>query len=246
MKNKDLPIFKEILEKIKNLPDVGPFLFPVPYRKLGLFDYPKIIKYPMDISTLEKRVKLGLIEEKDAFVKELNLIWSNCLLYNQTGSGIYRQAERMKLETDTLIYSFFQNEDSTSESAAEKEKIKTKMTEEKQLDYNKYNHSSENDKMKESDEKEEEKRIENVNHDNFNDNDDKQFELVYNKRMHLNELVSTLHTKYFEEIIKIILKENPEACEKESNSRKLLVKLDDLTLKTTENLIHFCEEKQSE
>lgn len=238
MKNKDLTIFKEILEKLKNLPDVSPFLLPVPYKKLGLLDYPKIIKCPMDIRTLEKRVKIGLIEEKDAFVKELNLIWSNCLLYNQTGSGIYQQAERMKFESDSLIYSFFQNEDSTSESAVEKDK--NKLNEEP--DQFQYHPFSENDKMKENDENGEE-ILENADDDN--DEENKKFELIYNKRMYLNNLVSTLETMHFEEMIKIIIKENPEACEKESNSNKLLVNLDDLTLKTTQNLIHFCEEKQS-
>lgn len=34
-----------------------PFRYPVDYKGLGLFDYPILIKKPMDLSTIKKKIK---------------------------------------------------------------------------------------------------------------------------------------------------------------------------------------------
>lgn len=36
----------------------------------------------MDLATLQKRVKSQMYRSKKAFADDLDLIWSNCLLYN--------------------------------------------------------------------------------------------------------------------------------------------------------------------
>ena len=41
-----------------------------------------VIKRPMDLATLQKRVKQQTYRTKKAFADDLDLIWSNCLLYN--------------------------------------------------------------------------------------------------------------------------------------------------------------------
>lgn len=41
-----------------------------------------VIKRPMDLATLLKRVKQQTYRTKKAFADDLDLIWSNCLLYN--------------------------------------------------------------------------------------------------------------------------------------------------------------------
>lgn len=41
-----------------------------------------VIKNPMDLGTLQKRVKSGMYRSKKAFADDLDLIWSNCLAYN--------------------------------------------------------------------------------------------------------------------------------------------------------------------
>lgn len=41
-----------------------------------------VIKRPMDLATLLKKVKQQAYRTKKAFAEDLDLIWSNCLLYN--------------------------------------------------------------------------------------------------------------------------------------------------------------------
>ncbi|KWU45466.1 Bromodomain-containing protein, partial [Rhodotorula sp. JG-1b] len=57
-----------------------PFLQKV--RKADVPDYFDVIKHPMDLATLLKKVRQQSYRTKKAFADDLDLIWSNCLLYN--------------------------------------------------------------------------------------------------------------------------------------------------------------------
>jgi hypothetical protein len=56
---------------------------------MGLTDYSFIIKYPMDLSTVSRKLR----EDKYSFVEEalddIQLIWDNCKAYNQSGSVVF-------------------------------------------------------------------------------------------------------------------------------------------------------------
>jgi hypothetical protein len=233
MKNSDSLIFLEILQQVKKLPEAEPFLSPVPYKKLGLLDYPKIIKHPMDLNTLERRVKFGFVKEKEEFIKELNLIWLNCFLYNQDGSDIYLQAEKMKRESEKLMNFYFgKAKNNVSEITSAKDN----------KCFNVKNHFNTHSATKTN----EKSQTENGKKEKLDDSENKNYELIYYKRLYLNDLVASLDNRYFEEMIKMILKQNREACEMDAKSSKLFVNLDDLTLSTIENLINYCKEKQLE
>ena len=45
---------RKILNVFKADPQVAPFLDPVPWKELNLFDYPKVVKKPMAIHTVER------------------------------------------------------------------------------------------------------------------------------------------------------------------------------------------------
>ncbi|KAK0549336.1 Transcriptional activator spt7 [Tilletia horrida] len=45
-------------------------------------DYYDVIKHPMDLSTMQKKVKAGSYKNKKQFAHDLDLIWDNCLTYN--------------------------------------------------------------------------------------------------------------------------------------------------------------------
>lgn len=66
-----------------------PFLFPVDYKTLGIPDYPKIITQPMDISTVEKKLKDHEYTAYAQFEDDIKLIWKNALKYNPSNSAIY-------------------------------------------------------------------------------------------------------------------------------------------------------------
>lgn len=77
-------------------PEARPFRDPVDFKGLGLTDYPKIVKKPMDLNTIKKKIEEGVYNEHDNPIEEcaadIRLVWSNCMLYNQDGSDFYHLA----------------------------------------------------------------------------------------------------------------------------------------------------------
>jgi len=57
MTNDDLTYLQSILTAIKNNPDSTEFRNPVDWKGLGLYDYPALIKHPMDLTTCIKNLK---------------------------------------------------------------------------------------------------------------------------------------------------------------------------------------------
>lgn len=47
-----------------NIFNIEAFLEPVQWKELGLFDYPSIVKKPMDLSTVQVRKRINLKKEK--------------------------------------------------------------------------------------------------------------------------------------------------------------------------------------
>ena len=72
---------------------IEPFHEPVTWRELGLFDYPKLIKTPMDMGTV--RSKMGKYKTHEGFIADMRLIWSNCMIYNADGSDFHALAENL-------------------------------------------------------------------------------------------------------------------------------------------------------
>ncbi len=55
--NKDhIPRLKKMFEEIEGNPNSYDFRDPVPWKDLGLNDYPEIIKKPMDLNTCRKNM----------------------------------------------------------------------------------------------------------------------------------------------------------------------------------------------
>ncbi|KAF3763658.1 hypothetical protein M406DRAFT_341118 [Cryphonectria parasitica EP155] len=79
-----------------------PFLTKVSKRDAP--DYYSVIKQPMDLGTMTKKLKQLQYKSKADFVTDLNLIWDNCLRYNQNLSNhLPRLANGMRREADKLI-----------------------------------------------------------------------------------------------------------------------------------------------
>ena len=82
---------------LEKRPEALEFLKPVDYKSCGLDDYPLIIKNPMDLSTIKKKVKGGKYSNLTEVVSDVSLIWENCRVYNQIGSGIVNHADKMQV-----------------------------------------------------------------------------------------------------------------------------------------------------
>jgi transcriptional activator SPT7 len=66
-------------------------------------DYYHIIRHPMDLSTVMKKLKAHQYRSKKEFVEDLDLIWSNCLKYNADPSHFLRKhAKAMQKMTQSL------------------------------------------------------------------------------------------------------------------------------------------------
>lgn len=87
---------------MKKHPSANPFLFPVDYMTLNLPDYPLIIKNPMDLSTIERRVKSFFYKSQEEFERDVDLIWSNSMTYNLKGTKIYEMTLEMKIYSEKL------------------------------------------------------------------------------------------------------------------------------------------------
>ncbi len=72
---------ERVLEQLKNYKEHSfPFLAKV--NKRDAPDYYNIIKNPMDLGTMLKKLKAQQYNSKDDFAADLQLIWDNCLYYN--------------------------------------------------------------------------------------------------------------------------------------------------------------------
>eukprot|EP01016_Furgasonia_blochmanni_P018375 TRINITY_DN2088_c0_g1_i11.p1 TRINITY_DN2088_c0_g1~~TRINITY_DN2088_c0_g1_i11.p1 ORF type:complete len:217 (-),score=60.93 TRINITY_DN2088_c0_g1_i11:773-1423(-) len=105
-----IPIGKEeskrlnaLLQELMDNKESEAFRKPVDYKTLGLTDYPILIKNPMDLSTVKKKLKDHKYKYIEDCISDINLIWENCKKYNQEGSYIFKLAQRMEKTTKKLI-----------------------------------------------------------------------------------------------------------------------------------------------
>ncbi|XP_078034560.1 TATA-box binding protein associated factor 1 isoform X1 [Augochlora pura] len=89
-------MLESILNEMRDLPDVQPFLFPVNAKAVP--DYYKIIQRPMDLQTIRENLRLKKYQSREEFLADVNQIVENSTLYNGAKSSLTVAAKRM-LET---------------------------------------------------------------------------------------------------------------------------------------------------
>uniref|UniRef100_A0AAV1UL89 Uncharacterized protein n=1 Tax=Peronospora matthiolae TaxID=2874970 RepID=A0AAV1UL89_9STRA len=101
----------KIVQCLKSHPFSKQFLSPVENIPM----YTRVVKQPMDLSTIENKLKKGAyvldsntlangVKELDAthFANDVRLMWSNCKLFNDDGSGITRAADILSVGFERL------------------------------------------------------------------------------------------------------------------------------------------------
>uniref|UniRef100_H0XN88 Bromodomain testis-specific protein n=1 Tax=Otolemur garnettii TaxID=30611 RepID=H0XN88_OTOGA len=73
-----------------------PFQHPVDAVKLKLPDYYTIIKNPMDLNTIKKRLENKYYVKASECIEDLNTMFSNCYLYNKPGDDIVLMAQALE------------------------------------------------------------------------------------------------------------------------------------------------------
>eukprot|EP00599_Poterioochromonas_sp_BG-1_P000061 CAMPEP_0173146270 /NCGR_PEP_ID=MMETSP1105-20130129/8390_1 /TAXON_ID=2985 /ORGANISM="Ochromonas sp., Strain BG-1" /LENGTH=157 /DNA_ID=CAMNT_0014060433 /DNA_START=1 /DNA_END=470 /DNA_ORIENTATION=- len=71
------------------------FREPVDWEGLGLYDYPVIIKNPMDLGTVKKKLERGAYRRPSELAADVRLIFSNAMTYNTPNSKVYNYARTL-------------------------------------------------------------------------------------------------------------------------------------------------------
>lgn len=90
-----LSLCEEIWEAVWDKPNAEQFKYPVDWKALELPDYPEIIKKPMDLDSVRKKLSNNIYSNTTQFAEDLRLIWSNAKCYNRTESKIWENAETL-------------------------------------------------------------------------------------------------------------------------------------------------------
>ncbi|XP_059489774.1 transcription initiation factor TFIID subunit 1 isoform X2 [Neocloeon triangulifer] len=86
-------LLEVILNEMRDLPDVQPFLFPVNGKVVP--DYYTIIQRPMDLQTIRENLRAKKYQNREDFLTDVNQIVENSTLYNGAKSALTLAATRM-------------------------------------------------------------------------------------------------------------------------------------------------------
>ncbi|KRX06712.1 Bromodomain [Pseudocohnilembus persalinus] len=76
-----------IVQSLFDNNDAVEFKTPVDWEALGITDYPEVIEYPMDLSSVKQSLSNGKYTYVEECLDEIQLIWDNCKLYNDDKSS---------------------------------------------------------------------------------------------------------------------------------------------------------------
>eukprot|EP00316_Scyphosphaera_apsteinii_P021022 CAMPEP_0119314896 /NCGR_PEP_ID=MMETSP1333-20130426/34085_1 /TAXON_ID=418940 /ORGANISM="Scyphosphaera apsteinii, Strain RCC1455" /LENGTH=345 /DNA_ID=CAMNT_0007320097 /DNA_START=91 /DNA_END=1128 /DNA_ORIENTATION=+ len=94
-----------VLKALQRAPAAIAFLAPVDWKTLKLPTYPKMIKHPMDLGTVEQKLSAGRYATVSDFTNDVNQIWENAHIFNQEGSDIYDAATQLRLDFEQRMRS---------------------------------------------------------------------------------------------------------------------------------------------
>ncbi|PVG02527.1 hypothetical protein CPB86DRAFT_811579 [Serendipita vermifera] len=93
---------EKVLVELRATEYAAAFLKPV--KKSEAWDYDRVIKHPMDLQTMGRKIKSHSYTSKKAFADDLTLIWDNCLTYNtDPNHPLRRAAQIMRKKSDAIM-----------------------------------------------------------------------------------------------------------------------------------------------
>lgn len=103
----EISLLETIIYEILENPYSEAFKEPVNYKELGLVDYPKIVKRPMNLNKIMKNLHKSQYTTVRQCLDDIQLVWDNCKLYNVEDSDIYKLAVSLEEETRALVKEYF-------------------------------------------------------------------------------------------------------------------------------------------
>ncbi|KAG8231634.1 hypothetical protein J437_LFUL011475 [Ladona fulva] len=89
-------LLKGVLKAVWKHQFAWPFQQPVDAKKLNLPDYHKIIKHPMDLGTIKKRLEQNYYWSAKECIQDFNTMFSNCYIYNKPGEDVVVMAQALE------------------------------------------------------------------------------------------------------------------------------------------------------
>lgn len=71
------------------------FLEPVNWRLLNLTEYPKVVKEPMDLGTVQEKLTSHRYPFLEDFANDVRLVWKNAMLFNGADSLYFKNAKQL-------------------------------------------------------------------------------------------------------------------------------------------------------
>eukprot|EP01028_Stygiella_incarcerata_P013337 TRINITY_DN82179_c0_g1_i1.p1 TRINITY_DN82179_c0_g1~~TRINITY_DN82179_c0_g1_i1.p1 ORF type:complete len:550 (-),score=175.69 TRINITY_DN82179_c0_g1_i1:263-1912(-) len=94
--NPEMRACQKVLNALVRRRDLSwPFLDPVNPKTLQIPDYFYVVKFPMDLGTVETKLKHGMYADYDAFGRDVRQSLENCMMYNVHGSDIWTMAQSL-------------------------------------------------------------------------------------------------------------------------------------------------------
>ncbi len=94
--------------------ELEPFRAPVDWQGLGLFDYPQVVRMPMDLGTIKKKLSEKKYANLFQAADDVRLVWSNCMTYNADGSDFFVLAQNLKKEWERRFSKLLQDHSVTA------------------------------------------------------------------------------------------------------------------------------------
>ncbi|KAK8750689.1 hypothetical protein OTU49_014947 [Cherax quadricarinatus] len=91
---KDLQSCKSIISELEVHEDAWPFLLPVNTRQFPT--YKKIIKKPMDLSAIKKKLDDNLYKTREEYCEDLRLMFNNCETFNEDDSPVGKAGHNLR------------------------------------------------------------------------------------------------------------------------------------------------------
>ncbi|VEL17368.1 unnamed protein product [Protopolystoma xenopodis] len=92
-----LQMFAPVLEKLCQERESEPFRMPVDWKALEIFDYPRIVTNPMDLSTICQKLEEKKYAEPWEVIDDFWLMFNNAWLYNKKTSKVYKICTRVSV-----------------------------------------------------------------------------------------------------------------------------------------------------
>ncbi|XP_072321867.1 bromodomain adjacent to zinc finger domain protein 2B isoform X9 [Eucyclogobius newberryi] len=92
--NRDLGLCRVLLAELERHQDAWPFLSPVNLKSVP--GYKKVIKKPMDFSTIREKLVSSQYQNLETFIIDVNLVFENCEKFNEDNSDIGRAGHNMR------------------------------------------------------------------------------------------------------------------------------------------------------